>query len=117
VTSPDGTTIAFDRAAERPPVILVGGAFQHRAFDPRTGELAGRLAVHFAVFNDDRRGGGDSGDTPQYAAERELEDLEAVIEQAGGSAFLHGSSSGDNLALTAVLPGLLQPNTSTAARA
>jgi pimeloyl-ACP methyl ester carboxylesterase len=105
VTSRDGTTIAFDRSGHGPGVILVGGAFQHRAFDPRTAELAERLADHFTVLNYDRRGRGDSGDTPPYAVDRELEDLEAVIEEAGGSAFLYGSSSGGNLAITAALSG------------
>jgi pimeloyl-ACP methyl ester carboxylesterase len=106
VTSRDGTIIAFDRSGHGPAVILVGGAFQHRAFDPRTAELAERLADHFTVLNYDRRGRGDSGDTPPYAVDRELEDLEAVIEEAGGTAFLYGSSSGGNLALTAALRGL-----------
>jgi pimeloyl-ACP methyl ester carboxylesterase len=106
VTSRNGTTIALDRSGEGPAVILVGGAFQHRAFDPRSAELAALLAEHFTVFNYDRRGRGDSGDTAPYAVERELEDLEALIEEAGRSAFLYGSSSGGNLALTAALRGL-----------
>jgi pimeloyl-ACP methyl ester carboxylesterase len=88
VTSRDGTGIAFDRFGEGPAVILVGGALHHRAFDPRPAELAAILAERFSVFNYDRRGRGDSGDTPSYAVERELEDLDALIEEAGGSAFL-----------------------------
>jgi pimeloyl-ACP methyl ester carboxylesterase len=106
VTSRDSTMIAFDRFGHGPPLVLVGGAFQHRAFDPPTGGLAERLSEHFTVFNYDRRGRGDSGDTPPYAVERELEDLEAVIEDAGGSAYLYGSSSGGNLALKAARSGL-----------
>lgn len=106
VTSRDGTTIAFDRSGHGPPVILVGGAMQHRAFDPRTAELAGRLAEHFTVFNFDRRGRGDSGDTLPYAVDRELEDLQALVDRAGGAAALYGSSSGGNLALTAAMRGL-----------
>jgi pimeloyl-ACP methyl ester carboxylesterase len=106
VTSRDGTPIAFERSGQGPPVILVGGALQHRAFDARTDGLAGRLAEHFTVFDYDRRGRGDSGDTQPYAVERELEDLGALIEQASGSASLYGSSSGANLALTAAIRGL-----------
>jgi pimeloyl-ACP methyl ester carboxylesterase len=106
VTSRDSTVIAFDRFGQGPPLILVGGAFQHRAFDPPTGSLAERLSEHFTVFNYDRRGRGDSGDTPPYAVERELEDLEALIDDAGGSAYLYGSSSGGNLALKAARAGL-----------
>jgi pimeloyl-ACP methyl ester carboxylesterase len=95
VTSPDGMAIAFDRLGQGRPVLLVGGAFQHRAFDPRTADLAARLAERFAVFNYDRRGRGDSGDTPPYSVDRELEDLEALLEVAGSSACLYGSSSGE----------------------
>jgi pimeloyl-ACP methyl ester carboxylesterase len=75
VRSKDGTTIAFDQSGKGPAVILVGGAFQHRAIDPRTAQLAALLAQHFTVFNYDRRGRGDSGDTQPYAVEREIEDL------------------------------------------
>jgi len=70
-TSADGTTIAYDRVGDGPAVILVGGAFQHRAFDPRTGDLADLLAERFTVFHYDRRGRGGSSDTAPYAVERE----------------------------------------------
>jgi pimeloyl-ACP methyl ester carboxylesterase len=106
VTSRDGTTIAFDRLGDGPAVILVGGAFQHRAFDPRTADLAARLADHFTVLHYDRRGRGDSADTTPYAVEREVEDLQALTDQAGRSVFLYGSSSGGNLVLAAVARGL-----------
>lgn len=106
VRSQDGTTIAFDRTGDGPPVILVGGAFQHRAIDAAAAQLAGLLAPHFIVFHYDRRGRGDSSDTPPYAVERELEDLGAMIEEAGGSAFVFGGSSGAVLALDAAVGGL-----------
>jgi pimeloyl-ACP methyl ester carboxylesterase len=103
VTSRDGTTIAFDRLGEGPPVILVcGGSTDRSANAP----LATVLAEHFTVFNYDRRGRGDSGDTPPYAVEREVEDIDAVIDAAGGSAFLYGTSSGAGLALEAAASGL-----------
>lgn len=101
VHSQDGTPIAFDQYGEGPSVILVGGAFQHRAIDPRTTELAALLAPHFTVLHYDRRGRGDSGDTAPYAAQREVEDLEALIDAAGGSALVFGMSSGSALALDA----------------
>jgi hypothetical protein len=66
VTSRDSTMIAFDCLGEGPHLVLVGGALQHRAFDPPIGSLADRLSEHFTVFNYDRRGRGDSGDTPPY---------------------------------------------------
>ncbi len=106
VTSKDGTIIAFDRSGEGPAVILVGGAFQHRAIDPPTAQLAALLAQHFTVFHYDRRGRGDSSDTQPYAIEREIEDLEALIKEAGGSAFVFGMSSGGVLALYAAARGL-----------
>jgi len=106
VTSKDGTTIAFDQSGEGPAIILVGGAFQHRAFDQRTAQLAALLAPHFTVFHYDRRGRGDSGDTQPYAIDREIEDLEALITEGGGSAFVYGMSSGAVLSLRAAARGL-----------
>jgi pimeloyl-ACP methyl ester carboxylesterase len=101
VKSHDGTQIAFDQVGSGPPLILVGGAFQYRAFDPRTAELAGKLAKTFTVFNYDRRGRGDSGDTGAYAVEREVEDLAALAAEAGSPALVFGNSSGAALALDA----------------
>jgi pimeloyl-ACP methyl ester carboxylesterase len=106
VTSKDGTTIAYDRLSQGPALILVGGAFQYRAIDPRTTQLAALLAPHFAVVHYDRRGRGDSGDTAPYAIEREVEDLEALIKEAGRSAFVFGMSSGGVLPLEAAACGL-----------
>jgi uncharacterized protein YndB with AHSA1/START domain/pimeloyl-ACP methyl ester carboxylesterase len=106
VTSEDGTRIAFDRSGGGPAVILVGGAFQHRAIDQRTTRLAALLSQHFTVFHYDRRGRGDSGDTMPYSVQREIEDLEALIEGAGGSAYVFGMSSGAVLALRAAARGL-----------
>jgi pimeloyl-ACP methyl ester carboxylesterase len=98
VTSKDGTTIAFDQLGDGPPVILVcGGSVDHSSNAPE----AALLAEHFTVFNYHRRGRGDSGDTPPYAVEREVEDIDAVVDAAGGSAFLYGTSSGAALALEA----------------
>src|SRR5213593_1984740 len=105
VRSQDRTTIAFDRTGEGPPVILVGGAFQHRAIDASVAQLAALLAPDFTVFRYDRRGRGDSGDTPPYAVEREVEDLQALIEEVGGSAYVYGISSGAALALEAAARG------------
>jgi len=99
VTSNDGTSIAVDRYGDGPALVLVGGAFQYREFDPPTVELAGLLSSDFAVFHYDRRGRGDSGDTGPYEPSREIEDLGAVIEYAGGSAAVFGNSSGGVLAL------------------
>jgi pimeloyl-ACP methyl ester carboxylesterase len=105
VTSHDGTTIAFDRTGSGPALILVDGALCTRAFGP-SGPLAEQLASQFTVYSYDRRGRGDSGDTAPYAVEREIEDLAAVIEEAGGSAHLWGISSGAVLALEAARRGL-----------
>jgi pimeloyl-ACP methyl ester carboxylesterase len=103
VTSKDGTVIAFDQSGKGPAVILVDGALQYRAFDQGMAPLADLLAQHFTVFHYDRRGRGDSTDTQPYAMEREFEDIEAIIDEGGGSAFLYGISSGAALAFEAAL--------------
>jgi len=103
VISKDGTPIAFDRSGEGAPIILVVGAFNTSS----TGApLAAQLSEHFTVFNYDRRGRGMSGDTVPYAIEREIEDLDALITEAGGSASVFGYSSGAILALMAAARGL-----------
>jgi len=102
VRSSDGTVIAFDRSGEGPSVIIVEGAFCDRS---TSAPLAALLAPHFTVFAYDRRGRGDSGNTPPYAVEREVEDLQAVIAAAGGSAFVYGMSSGAALALETAARG------------
>jgi len=103
IPSSDGTTIAFDRIGEGPAVILVCGGSTDRMANAA---LAALLAPRFTVFNYDRRGRGDSGDTPPYAVEREVEDIDAVIAAAGGSTYLYGTSSGAALALQAAASGL-----------
>lgn len=110
VTSADGTPIAYQRQGGGAAVVLVGGAL----VDPATGRagrwenapLATELARWFTVYNYDRRGREDSGDTQPYALARELEDLEALIAEAGGPVHLHGVSSGGALALEAAAAGL-----------
>jgi pimeloyl-ACP methyl ester carboxylesterase len=102
VTSKDGTQIAYDRQGTGPAVILVDGALCYRSFGPMPG-LAQLLAPHFTVYNYDRRGRGDSGDTKPYSVEREVEDIEALIDEAGGSAYICGLSSGAALALEAAI--------------
>jgi len=97
-TSKDGTDIAIERSGSGPAVILVSGASVDRWGNAG---IAAQLAPGFTVFNYDRRGRGDSGDTLPYAVEREVEDIEAVLQAAGGSAHVFGSSSGAALALEA----------------
>jgi len=105
VRSKDGTTIAFTRAGSGPALIIVDGALCRRDFGP-AGPLAKELAPHFTVFTYDRRGRGESGNTEPYAVEREVEDLDALIRAAGGSAYVVGISSGAALALEAARRGL-----------
>jgi pimeloyl-ACP methyl ester carboxylesterase len=101
--SADGTKIAFDQTGQGPPVILVVGAFNDRS----TGApLAKALESQLTVLNYDRRGRGASGDTQPYAVEREVEDLDALIREAGGAARVFGYSSGATLALEGAARGL-----------
>lgn len=103
VHSSDGTPIAFEKFGAGQPVIVVGGMTSDRALTRPTAE---KLAEHFTVFNYDRRGRGDSGDTVPYAVEREIEDLGALIAEAGGTASVYAHSSGAGLALYAAAHGL-----------
>jgi len=98
VLSKDGTAIAFDRSGQGPAIIMVNGALATRSAEER---VDASLSRHFTVFAYDRRGRGESGDTAPYAVEREVEDLDALISEAGGSAFVFGHSSGAVLALEA----------------
>src|SRR5262249_29137018 len=103
--SKDGTTIAFDQLGKGPAIILVDGALCSRSFGPMP-KLAPLLAQRFTVFTYDRRGRGDSGDTASYRVEREIEDIDALIAEAGGSAYVFGISSGAALVLRAAASGL-----------
>jgi pimeloyl-ACP methyl ester carboxylesterase len=100
VISKDGTKIAYDKVGKGPAVILVEGATV-------TGEaskpLAKLLASDFTVYSYDRRGRGDSTDTKPYSAEKEVEDIEALIDAAGGTAYLYGISGGAALSLEAAM--------------
>jgi pimeloyl-ACP methyl ester carboxylesterase len=100
LTSHDGTTIAYDKHGTGPAIILIDGALGHRT-DPRQQQLAELLSQQFTVYNYDRRGRGDSTDTQPYAVEREIEDIETLIDSGGGTAYLFGMSSGAILALRA----------------
>lgn len=106
VRSGDGTTIAYERIGAGPPVVMVVGAFNDRS---TAAPLARLLAGHVTGYVYDRRGRGDSGDTPPYSVDREVDDLAALIDAAGGSAALFGYSSGAVLALKAAARGLAVP--------
>jgi pimeloyl-ACP methyl ester carboxylesterase len=105
VTSKDGTTIAFDKSGSGAALILVPGMFEQRAMESETSKLAALplLGQHFTVYHYDRRGRGDSTDTQPFAVEREIEDIEALIDAAGGTAYVFGISSGAALALEAAV--------------
>ncbi len=103
VTSADETKIAYEKTGQGPPLIIVGGALgDHRFYIP----LAMELARHFNVYNVDRRGRGQSGDTQPYSVERELEDVAALIAEAGEPPRVYGHSAGSALALRAAAAGL-----------
>jgi pimeloyl-ACP methyl ester carboxylesterase len=102
-TSADGTSIAYDLKGSGPALIMVGGGLD----DGRENEpLAAWLAADFSVYNYARRGRGQSGNTEPYAVEREIEDIQALLTEAGGTAHLFGASSGGALALRAAAAGL-----------
>ena len=100
VTSKDGTQIGYSVVGSGPAIILVDGALCSRDMGPAT-PLANELKDRFTVYTYDRRGRGESGDVKPYSTQREIEDLAAVIEAAGGSVALYAISSGVILALEA----------------
>jgi len=104
-TSRDGTRIAYDVRGSGPAVILIDGAWCGRNMGPMP-KLAPLLAPHFTVYNYDRRSRGDSDLSTDYSPDREYEDLARLIDIAGGSASLYGTSSGAALALFAAARGL-----------
>jgi pimeloyl-ACP methyl ester carboxylesterase len=106
VESADGTSIAFETTGAGPPLVLVGGAFCDRHAKAAGTPFAAHLARRFTVLSYDRRGRGDSGDTPPWTIEREVEDLAAILAAAGGRALVYGISSGALLALEAAVRGL-----------
>ena len=103
-TSSDGTRIAFERAGSGPVVVLVDGAMCYREFGPSR-PMEAELGDRFTIIAYDRRGRGESGDTPPYSPEREYDDLRAVIEAVGGDVFVLGQSSGAGLAYEAAAAG------------
>ena len=105
VVSRDGTVIAYDQIGRGPPVILIVGALCSRTLGPGV-KLAPMLARQFTVFTYDRRGRGDSGENTPYEVAREVEDLDTLIKEAGGSVCVFGHSSGAVLALNAAAHGL-----------
>jgi len=109
IASKDGTSIAYERSGSGAPLIVIDGALCSRAFGPSP-KLAPLLARHFTVFTYDRRGRGQSGDRQPYSPAREVDDIAALIREAGGSASLLGLSSGGALALEAAASGVTVDN-------
>jgi pimeloyl-ACP methyl ester carboxylesterase len=104
--SADGTVIAFNAWGEGEPLIIIDGATAYPAINPTNEEVGRLLSGEFRTYAYDRRGRGESTDTAPYAIAREIEDLAALIEVAGGSATVFGWSSGAVLALDAAAAGL-----------
>jgi len=106
VLSADGTTICFDAWGDGQPLIMIDGATSYRAVSQTDAQVGALLREEFRVYSYDRRGRGESGDTAPYAVQREIEDLAALIADAGAPAFVCGVSSGAVLALDAAAAGL-----------
>ncbi|WP_277678342.1 alpha/beta fold hydrolase [Gracilibacillus dipsosauri] len=102
VPSKDGTQIAYDVLGKGPVLIFITGATCFRSFEPVIHD-ASTFAQQFTVYNYDRRGRGDSSNTLPYSIEKEIDDLEALIDEAGGDVHLYGHSSGAIIALEAAI--------------
>lgn len=105
IVSKDGTPIAYSKVGKGQPLIMVDGAMCSRAFGP-TLKMAPMLAEHFTVITYDRRGRNESGDTKPYSVEKEIEDIDALIKEAGEAVYMVGFSSGAALTLNAAAKGL-----------
>jgi pimeloyl-ACP methyl ester carboxylesterase len=106
VTSADGTEIAYDVTGRGPALVIVEGALCHRALGAAKA-LTDSLKDRFSVHAYDRRGRGESGPgASAYEVQREVEDVRAVLEAAGGSPFVFAASSGAALALEAARQGV-----------
>ena len=103
VTSADGTSIAYDRVGHGPALLVIGAGPVDRSVNAPLAQL---LGAEFTVYNYDRRGRGGSGDTAPYDVSREFEDIQAVIDVAGGSAHIFGTSGGGAIALEAAARGM-----------
>ncbi|WP_248964569.1 alpha/beta fold hydrolase [Sphaerisporangium perillae] len=103
VTSQDGTRIAYDSIGSGPAVIVIGGGPVDRTAES---PLAALLAEHFTIYSYDRRGRGETVDTAAYSVDREFDDLQALITEAGGSAMVYGTSGGAMIAIQAAARGL-----------
>ncbi len=105
VSSADGTTIAFEKSGDGPPVVVLGGGLNDKAMFATLAEL---LSGQFTVFNYDRRGRGDSGDgdPEQYSIDREVEDLAAVLDAAGESSSVFANCTGGMIAIRAATQGV-----------
>ncbi|QFZ16565.1 alpha/beta fold hydrolase [Saccharothrix syringae] len=104
-TSKDGTKIAYSKTGSGPALVIVDGALCHRGFGPAP-DLAKALAANFTVYTYDRRGRGESGTTGAPDVDREVEDIAALVEEAGGTANLFGMSSGGALVAEAAHRGV-----------
>ena len=106
VTSPDGTRIAYDKVGHGPTLLVVNGALGFRGMSFAR-KATQEFAKHFTVIDYDRRGRGESGDQPSYEVSREVEDLAALVQGAGGgSCYVFAQSSGAALALRAAADGV-----------
>ncbi|GAB3881198.1 alpha/beta hydrolase [Kibdelosporangium lantanae] len=105
LTSVDGTLIGYTAVGSGPTVLHVGGALMHRAIDECGAGMAAELSDGYTVVTYDRRGRGESGDTPPYTVQREIADITALVTEFGDTAMVFGESSGAVLALEAVLAG------------
>jgi pimeloyl-ACP methyl ester carboxylesterase len=79
--SKDGTRIGCHTSGAGSPLVLIhGGTADHARWAP----VLPAFEKQFTVYACDRRGRGASGDQADYAIEREVEDVVAIIDGIGG---------------------------------
>ncbi|WP_181781440.1 alpha/beta fold hydrolase [Pseudonocardia pini] len=98
LTSADGTTIAYQQTGTGPAIIVISNVAEDHT---GVAGLAAALSTDFTVITYDRRGRGASGDPQPYDPAREIDDIAALIDLAGGTAALTSGSGGCALTLDA----------------
>jgi pimeloyl-ACP methyl ester carboxylesterase len=100
IASKDGTPIAYWCSGEGLPLVLVHGtAADHGRWAP----ILPAFEERFTACAVDRRGRGGSGDSDDYAIEREFEDVASVVDSVGEPTILLGHSYGALCALEAAM--------------
>jgi len=102
VRSADGTRIAYTKVGSGPvPLVMVHGGFSTSQQWMFVAEKLSELSDQFTCYVVDRWGRGGSEGRPEYSLEHDVNDIIAVLEEAGPDTYLLGHSGGAIISLEA----------------